>query len=279
MITFFKSRIISFLEKFGFVRKKIVQKSILDKPYKVISGTITDYVDNDDAWLFALSARCKTIFDIGCNIGQSAMLMFYHENVENIALVDPNPNALSKAAENVILNNFAHKARFINAFLSEKNGEMVDFYTVGSGAAGSKFQSFAKTAARENSFYKVPTLSVDYLVEQNGITPDLVKIDVEGAESEVLAGAVSLAQKQTTFFFVEMHSGQELSITDNTQNILTWCKANGYQAWYLKTKKPLTLDAIASRGRYHALLLPEGTEFPEYLKTIEEKTAISSITV
>lgn len=275
MISFLKTQVVSFLEKKGFPRKKLVSKKILDKPYKVISGTITDYIDNDDAWLFALSAHHHHIFDIGCNIGQSAMLMFYHDSIENLVLVDPNPSALSKAAENVILNHLSHKARFINAFLAEKAGEMVDFYTIGSGAAGSKFQSFAKTAAKANAHYKVPTLSVDHLVKQTQITPDLVKIDVEGAESEVLAGATKLAKQQTTAFFVEMHSGEELTITDNTKQILDWCTKHNYTAWYLKTKKPLEVKAIAKRGRYHALLLPEKVDFPEYLKLIEEKTAIS----
>ncbi|WP_340199494.1 FkbM family methyltransferase [Ascidiimonas sp. W6] len=278
MINFFKSQIITLFEKFGFVRKRIVQKAILDKTYKVYKGTISDRIDNDDAWLFALSGRSEHIFDIGSNIGQSAMMMFYHDQIKNIILVDPNPNALSKAAENVILNNFAHKARFINAFLSEKNGEMVDFYTVGSGAAGSKFQSFAKTAARTNSHYKVHTLSIDYLVNHTGITPDLVKVDVEGAEGEVLKGAISLAQKGTASFFVEMHSGEELSITENTQRILDWCKEHAYTAWYLNKKAPLTTEAVKTRGRYHALLLPKDKAFPEYLKSIQEKEAIARIT-
>ena len=203
--------------------------------------------------------------------------MFYHEKMKNIVLVDPNPNALSKAAENIILNNFAHKARFINAFLSEKNGETVDFYTVGSGAAGSKFKSFAKTAARKNSHYKVQTLSVDYLVSHTGISPDMVKIDVEGAEHEVLKGATLLAKKGTTTFFVEMHSGEELSTIENTQRILDWCKENEYSAWYLNTKELLTTEAVKNRGRYHALLLPEATDFPSYLMDIQEKTAIKPL--
>lgn len=276
MNNFIKSKLIRLFEKYGFVRKKLVKRSILDKSFNVISGTITDYVDNDDAWLFALAGRHKYIFDIGCNIGQSAILMFYHDTIENMVLVDPNPNALSKAAENMILNNLTHKTRFICAFLSEKNGGEIDFYTVGSGAAGSKFQSFARTAAKTNSHYKVPTLSVDYLMQQTGIIPDLVKIDVEGAENEVLAGANKLALKQTATFFVEMHSGEELSITENTRLILEWCEKNNYNAYYLKTKAPLTIDSIKTRGRFHALLLPEKMKFPEYLKSIEEKTAIST---
>lgn len=277
MINFLKSSVVSFFERQGFARRNMVRKSILDKTFQVYSGTVNDKIDNDDAWLFALSGHCEHVFDIGCNIGQSAILMFYHDKMKNIVLVDPNPNALSKAAENVILNNFAHKSRFINAFLSEKNGETVDFYTVGSGAAGSKFKSFAKTAARKNSHYKVQTLSVDYLVSHTRVTPDMVKVDVEGAEYEVLKGAKKLAEKGTVSFFVEMHSGDELPIIENTRRVLDWCKQNRYSAWYLKTKEPLTTEAIKNRGRYHALLLPEATEFPSYLRNIEEKTAIKPL--
>lgn len=252
----------------------MVHKSILDKNYQVIEGTIRSSFDRDDAWLFALSAYHKNIFDIGSNIGQSAMLMLYHPCIENIVLVDPNPEALSKAAENLILNNLSQKAKFIPAFISDKNGEVVDFYTVGAGAAGSKFKGFAKTARRLNSHYPVNTLTVDYLVKSTGISPDLVKIDVEGAEIDVLNGATELAKNPDTTFMVEIHSGEEISITENTRLILEWCHNNGYVAWYLKNKTPLDIDSITNRGRYHALLIPKLKQFPGYLKNINENAEI-----
>lgn len=79
-----------------------------------------------------------------------------------------------------------------------------------------------------------------------------------------------------TTFFVEIHSGEELSITHNTQLIIDWCVRNNYSAWYLKDKVQLTLDVIKDRGRYHALLIPKHKPFPDYLMNIKENDNLST---
>jgi FkbM family methyltransferase len=269
-----KKTILSALKSAGFTHKKWVKGNILDKEYRVISNTIRSRPDKDDAWLFTLSRECKYIFDIGSNIGQAAIMMLYHKGINKIILVDPNPSALSLAAENIIQNNESMRVSFVTAFISDECDQKVDFYTQDSGAAGSKFKGFAKTAAKSNSHYMVNTLTVDYLSEYFDVIPDLVKVDVEGAERDVLGGATKLASKGKTLFFVEIHSGPELSITKNTQDIIDWCSKNNYNAWYLKTKAPLTVEEIQSRGRYHALLIPQSNPFPSILQSVNENDSL-----
>lgn len=269
-----KAYLLEKIQKLGFEYKPVENVKFLNKDIKVIKGTVRHTLDKDDAWLFELAKYHKVIFDVGSNIGQAAMLMLYHDHVEKIVLIDPNPKALSYAAENLIMNNLSGKAHFIPAFISEKNGEKIELYTVGVGAAGSKFKGFAKTASKMDSHFSVNTITLDSLSETLVLKPNLVKIDVEGAEYEVLKGAAKLAKESHPVFFVEMHSGPELSIVNNTSNILYWCTQTGYRGWYLKTKELLTVAAIKNRGRYHALLLPKEQDFPEYLKTISEGSEI-----
>lgn len=270
-----KTRILSLLKKSGFTYKKWVTGYILDKPYKTVKGSIRTVQDKDDAWLFALSKNSKVIFDIGSNIGQAALLMLYHKNIRQIILVDPNPEALSIAAENLIHNNLSIKSNFVCSFISSECDKSVDFYTQDSGAAGSIYKGFAKTAAKSDSHYTVKTLTIDYLSEYYNLVPDLIKLDIEGSERDALKGAVTVASKQSTAFFVEIHSGPELSITENTGDILSWCKSNNYKAWYLKTHEPLSIDQISKRGRYHALLLPENMPLPDSIKNIKENSKLS----
>jgi len=267
---FMKQTILNLLKKLGLTRKLWEEVTFLGKNYKVIKGSLRLKADKDDAWLFALSGQCQYIFDIGCNIGQAAIMMLHHKSIRKIILVDPNPAALSVAAENLIHNNLSIKANFVTAFISDAIDQSIEFYTQDTGAAGSKYKGFAKTAAKLDTHYTVKTLTVDFLSQHYQIIPELVKIDVEGAEKEVLEGAIELASKKQTMFFVEIHSGPEMKITDNTKNILDWCTRCGYQAWYLKEKVPLSVNAILQRGRYHALLLPEGMNLPESLLTINE---------
>lgn len=263
------------LENLGFIYKQFEEIKFLDKKFHIIKGTMRLKPDKDDAWLFELARHHKVIFDVGSNIGQAAMLMLYNDNVEKIVLIDPNPKALSWASENLIMNNLSQKAYFIPAFVSDTVGDNVELFTVGVGAAGSKFRSFAKTANKMNSHFTVSTLTLDHLSETYKLIPDLVKIDVEGAEIDVLNGALKLTSKHETVFIIEVHSGPELSITKNTELILSWCRENNYKAWYLKNKCPLSVESIMTRGRYHALLLPENHEFPEYLKSINEGAEIT----
>jgi FkbM family methyltransferase len=247
----------------------------LTREFRVIEGTIRDHPDKDECWLFNLAKNHKVIFDIGANIGQSALLMLYHDSVEKVVLVDANPEALSFAAENLIMNNLSARACFVPAFVSNTIGEHVELYTVLSGAAGSKYKSFARTASRLDAHLTAPTLTIDHLCDFFSLQPSLVKIDVEGAEAEVLDGAVQLARKACTEFLVEVHSGSELSMTENTNSILSWCENNSYTAWYLRDKQYLDVEVVKHRGGYHALLLPQTSCFPECLLDIQESQRIS----
>jgi hypothetical protein len=80
---------------------------------------------------------------------------------------------------------------------------------------------------------EVPTVTLDELASAYSLLPDLVKIDVEGAEGLVLLGAKSCATNHGTRFLVEMHSPPELPMAANAAKVLGWCNELGYAAWYL----------------------------------------------
>ena len=211
------------------------EATIFDRIFVTREGTIRKEADKDDGWLFACASSSIRIFDIGANIGQSAFLELYPESVQQVLLVDPNPMALSIAAENLIMNRLINRVNFECAFVSEQAGEEIEFYTVLSGAAGSIYKSHAKTAAKRNLHYKVSTTTIDDLVKRHGL-PDFIKIDVEGAESNVLAGAKECLLMHKTRFLVEMHSNIDLPMVENARRVLDLCNSSGYGAWYLARK-------------------------------------------
>ena len=238
---------------------------------KGLKGTYREKTDKDDAWFFELAKNSEHIFDIGCNIGYMSLIAAIQKKNKSIVLADPNPEALAKAAQNMVINNFGLKTRFISAFIGDSDSEKVKFYTVGSGAAGSMYASHAETALAVNSFYEVEKMTIDTLVKKVGYVPDLIKIDVEGAEYLVLKGAVKTASQKKSAFFIEMHSPKELPMVKNASLVLQWCKSNAYKAYYLKEAVELVdKEMIAKRGKCHLLLLPEGEPYPDYLKNIKE---------
>lgn len=233
--------------------------------------TINKKNDKDDAWWYALAQNHQYIFDIGANVGYSTLLATLNHPNRNILLADPNADALAIAKTNLELNLLGGNKQYINCFISDKSGEQIKFYTLGAGAAGSMFSSHADSAKVVNAYRIVQTLTIDDIVEKCGYTPELVKIDVEAAESYVLKGSRKLAAKQITIFFVEMHGPDEMPMVQNAGLVLDWCAENSYTPYYLKDHIQLTsTKQIAHRGRCHLLLLPKQMEYPEYLKNINE---------
>lgn len=253
-----------------FKKEKFLDKTFLTK------GITLNKADYDDAWLFALGLRSKFIMDVGPNQGQSTLKLLYGDQVEKIWLIEPNPQALSLAAEHLIYNQLAHKAHFISKLASNEDGSTIDFHTVGAGAAGSIYPGHAKSANKAGQYIEVETTTIDRILTKSTQVPDLVKIDVEGAEKDVLNGATGLAAELHTAFMVEMHATPEQGMKENADQVLNWCSSVGYQAWYLKEKTALNqAQPIEHRGRCHLLLLPADHSFPAYLTSINQGDAVS----
>ncbi|MDX2091171.1 MAG: FkbM family methyltransferase [Kofleriaceae bacterium] len=249
--------------------------SLLGRELVVRWGTIRPETDYDDAWLYACLRHAEVVFDVGANVGGSALLGLLCSNIKQMVLIEANAEALSVAAQNLIRNQLSSRARFVGAFADETSDRTVDFWTIGTGAAGSMFQGAAVTAARAGSSQRVPTTSLDELAERFAVAPDFVKIDVEGAEGNVLRGARAVARGGKTRFLVEMHSPPELPMVANAQQVLAWCNEVGYAAWYLsKGVKLESPDLIAHRGRCHLLLQPAAWAYPEWLRGIEQSTPL-----
>jgi len=241
-------------------------------------GTIRKLADQDDAWLFHLMGEYDLIFDIGANIGLSSLFAKVQNPEKQILLVDPNPEALSIAAKNLITNNLSVNTEFISAFVSNKIDTEIDFYTIGSGAAGSMYKGHAESAAAIGESFKVKTLTIDHLVEAVNWLPKFVKIDVEGVEALVLQGAVKTASQMKTVFMVEMHSPSELPMRENAALVIEWASQVGYQAWYMRDAVALSESAqIADRGKCHLLLMPKGQVYPDALAQIPQRAPIPNI--
>lgn len=247
---------------------------ILNRPLIVRSGAVREKPDYDDAWLFACAQHTQRIIDVRSNIGQAAILMLSTGHTQAITLVEANYKALVVAAENVLRNFPTLHVQLVCAFAGELDGGAIQFWTVGTGAAGSADPEHAKTAKRRGISYSIPTITLDKVAEKE--VPDLVKIDVEGAEVEVLKGSREIAAQKRTRFFVEMHRKGDMS--RNAKEILEWCVSNGYRAWYMAKHIELTDPAqISHRGRCHLLLQPMEWAYPEWLRGIAQGSPIQEI--
>mgnify|MGYP003117897904 CR=1 FL=1 len=255
--------------------QKFVSKQLNGFHLKVVPGTIRKKVDQDDAWWFYLAKHHDVIFDIGCNVGYTALLALVQNPDRRIVLVDPNPKALGIAALNIIENGLGNQAQYFSAFVGNKVDDTIKFYTVGSGAAGSMHPSHAQTASSMNSFINVKTVTLDYLYRFYDLKPDLIKIDVEGAETLVMEAAKVIAKETHCSFFIEMHDVVDLGMEAAGQLMIDWCEEQAYKVWYLKTGEELiNAETIKTRGKCHLLLMPKEKLYPDYLKGVLPNAAL-----
>lgn len=136
------------------------------------------------------------------------------------------------------------------------------------------FKSHAHTASAVGASIMTPTTTIDKLAKMIGWVPNLVKIDVEGAEYKVLSGAKEIASQQKTWFMVEMHSPPELPMIENANMILAWANEVGYHAWYMRDAVRFTRAEMIDRGRCHLLLLPAKIQYPNELKAIPQRAPL-----
>jgi FkbM family methyltransferase len=139
-------------------------------------------------WIEQSVAPGDVLYDVGANVG-SYSLIAAAQPMENLRVVAIEPGYASYAAlcDNVALNGFEETVTPLPVVLSDRTG-LADlaYRSIEPGAAEHVLQSDAPGA------YRQPVLSfrLDDLVSQIGLpAPTLLKVDVDGAEAPVLAGA------------------------------------------------------------------------------------------
>jgi FkbM family methyltransferase len=140
------------------------------------------------------------VYDIGANVGFFTVLLGrLVEPGGTVAAFEPLPATAESLRKNAALNGFAHVTVFANA--------------VGRCAGNVKLalreeSTWAKLADADTTgpTLEVPMVAIDDLVEAETIRPpSLVKIDVEGAELEVIEGMRRTLLKHRPVVLCEMH--------------------------------------------------------------------------
>jgi len=176
-----------------------------------------------DTFLFdtlkTMKPEGKVIYDIGAHIGFHSL--YFAKLVGNKGKVYSfEPNSANFERFNLILNENKNIKKIIQAFnvAASDKSETVEFNInndIESGRSSGNFIENAdpfwnKEIYTEKGFSKskVKTIPIDSFKEELGIVdlPDIIKIDVEGAEYLVLLGAKNTLLTKKPILFIEIHS-------------------------------------------------------------------------
>jgi FkbM family methyltransferase len=173
-----------------------------------------------------LDLKGAVVWDVGAHIGFHS-LCFASEVGEHGAVVSFEPTAASheRLQKNIDRNqSLKGRIRAFNMALSDKRGTLSFVYSDGVDIRNTASHFCDVIPPSEDSEYEdfktttVPTDSVDDLIQTENLPPpDVLKIDVEGAEFLVLQGARKTLGKKRPHLLMEVHN---ISMMFETQRLL-----------------------------------------------------------
>jgi FkbM family methyltransferase len=183
-------------------------------------------------------------WDVGANVGYftlAAATALAHRG--RIVAFEPGENAYARLLENLALNPYRNIQTYPVA-VSDREGEAV-LHLAGdiADSSASLYQGGRDLARRE----VCRTISLDHCLRAENLSPpDLIKLDVEGAELAVLQGAQGLISHTPPMLLMEMEERNLRAAGASKAAVAQFLTGQGYQAAHLR------------KGRWYATAALEG---------------------
>lgn len=163
-------------------------------------------IEPEQTRAFVDSVRAgQTVFDIGANVGYYTLLGSTLVGAEGMVIAfEPVVRNLFYLYRHIALNKVVNVI-IIPAACSD-HCSIANFSLGDNCAVGHLEQEPARRRYNPKNIAVVPTITVDEVVKFTNISPDVLKIDVEGAELLVLQGARDTLTKTKPIVFLSVHS-------------------------------------------------------------------------
>jgi FkbM family methyltransferase len=168
-----------------------------------------------------------TVIDIGANKGQMALIFAALVGQRGRVLAwEPAPAEFASLTQNLALNNL-HQVAPLNVAAADKAGTLRFRYDPSKPTQG-KLESLEPSYVLDGEArtFDVEARPLDALLDE-GISPDIVKIDAEGAGAAILQGAIRLFDRYSPAVFIELHG------PDEQRGVLEHLIRRGYTAFTL----------------------------------------------
>ena len=145
----------------------------------------------------------QTFFDIGANVGYYSILASKIVGAKGaVVACEPVIGNLAYLQQHVLLNK-AGNVRILAFACSDENGTAR--FSLGPNSAMGQIVA-GENGSSDDTAVLVPTITLDKISEMLGLTPDVIKIDVEGAELGVLEGGRGVLTRKKPTIFLSTHS-------------------------------------------------------------------------
>lgn len=189
----------------------------------------------------ARSPSTSLIIDIGANAGVMALVMAAAGNARVIAF-EPLPEMRSRLEQNVALNAWTDRITVRPEAIGNTDGT-ARFYPYGSTQSSLQPQS-------ETDFYiEVPTRRLDTL----DLNPEVVKIDVEGAELGVLDGSLETLRRSQPVVILECRPSSPGDYMTSLMRDCGYIRFGHIRDGYIKEVDRIGVDAHTHEQDYVCL--------------------------
>ena len=170
------------------------------------------------AALKAFVRPTDTVWDVGANIGLYARWLTTHLHARQVCSFEPMSANLPELKHNIELGGIGDRVKVVPWALSDTDGEVefqVDDIQSASGAVNSVYGGEACRARSALGLppmlEKVTSRTIDSILEKQELPPpDVLKIDIEGAERMLLEGGAKFFREASPRILIETH-GLEVS--------------------------------------------------------------------
>lgn len=199
------------------------------------------YPESSSDRLLELADKSKVIFDVGANIGSTALLMANRNPNAIIHAFEPHHGNFTKARKNLSLNNF--RLVTFHPFGLGNKAETKRLYEVVSENSGMNRIMETEVSL---PFTEIEIRTMDAFVKGKGIDkPDLIKIDVEGFEMNVLSGAEQTL-KSFPVLFIELDDNNLRMNNSNAAKLVCYLMNAGYNHFH----RADTMDTITEKTNF-----------------------------
>lgn len=178
-----------------------------------------------------ITNKKMTCFDIGANVGYVTLLMCELSKGGKVYALEPDPHNYYLLNENITLNSYNNKCKTYNLAVSDKTG-LINFYP---GKEECNLGSIRKHYKSANKPILVKSTSLTDFINNIKKYPNLIKMDIEGHETEVLWGFKNTISRTKDFqctIVMELHP-QFYTSEQKMEKILWWYLANGFKTKYV----------------------------------------------
>lgn len=188
-----------------------------------------------------------TVVDIGANIGYYSLIAGTQVGPGGkVISFEANPQVFRLLANSMEINGFLDRAELVNKGVMDKPGELT-FYKLANHHGSSGFFIDPATVSQfRDSTEKlaVPCLSLDEYFGARDLRLDVVKIDAEGAEPAIIAGATTVLTRNPAIKILMEYTPVNRAAVDTLLSM-------GFKMWnigYDATLAPVTVEELDRRA-------------------------------